>query len=266
MDYGPWTSSLNIMKIVRFSYRKKDGWGVYDEAQGNVRVLEKDPFSSFKTTSFRIPFTQLRLLPPALPSKIVLVGLNYRKHAREMNMESPKEPILFLKPPSSLIPDQASILYPQGVKRLDYEGELALVIKKKIKKIRIKDALPSVLGYTCLNDVTARDLQKQDGQWTRAKSFDTFCPVGPWLARGIDARSLGLTTYLNGKVVQKSCTDDFIFPLEKLIWFISRVMTLLPGDIISTGTPGGIGPMRPLDKVSVEIEKIGILNNTVKRA
>jgi len=130
----------------------------------------------------------------------------------------------------------------------------------------MRDALSSVLGYTCLNDVTARDLQKQDGQWTRAKSFDTFCPVGPWLVREIDARSLRLTTYLNGKVVQKSSTDDFIFPLERLIWFISRVMTLFPGDIISTGTPGGIGPMYPKDKVSVEIEKIGILNNTVKRA
>ncbi|MBN2483294.1 MAG: fumarylacetoacetate hydrolase family protein [Candidatus Omnitrophica bacterium] len=252
------------MRIVKFSYRKKEGWGVLKDAI-IIKVLEKDPFTSLKYSGRELSLREVDICAPASPTKIVLVGLNYRRHARELKMKIPKNPILFLKPPSALITVGDHIVYPPGVKRLDYEGELALVIKKQIKNVSAHEALKSVLGYTCLNDVTARDIQTQDGQWTRAKSFDTFCPVGPWVVPGLDPRSLTLTTLLNGKEVQHSCTDDFVCGVEKLIWFISRVMTLFPGDIISTGTPQGVGPMRPGDEVTVEIEGIGPLVNTVTR-
>jgi 2-keto-4-pentenoate hydratase/2-oxohepta-3-ene-1,7-dioic acid hydratase in catechol pathway len=256
---------FNKMRIVKFSYRKKEGWGILKDAI-TVKVLEKDPFVSLKYSGRELSLREVKVCAPASASKIVLVGLNYRHHARELKMKIPKTPLLFLKPPSALIAAGEPILYPSGIKRLDYEGELALVIKKKIKNVSAKKALSSVLGYTCLNDVTARDIQVQDGQWTRAKSFDTFCPVGPWLVPKLDPHSLTLRTYLNGKTVQQSCTDDFVFGVEQLIWFISRVMTLFPGDIISTGTPKGVGPMRPGDEVTVEIGGIGPLVNTVRRA
>ncbi|MCF7873530.1 MAG: fumarylacetoacetate hydrolase family protein [Candidatus Omnitrophica bacterium] len=200
---------------------------------------------------------------PCLPKKIVLVGLNYRKHAKELGMDIPSEPILFLKPPSSLIRSGQDIIYPQGVKRIDYEAELAVIIKKRAKCIKESRAKDYILGYSCLNDVTARNLQKKDGQWTRAKSFDTFCPLGPCVETDLNPDSLKIQTFLNGKIKQSSNTSDFIFSVNYILSFISKVMTLEAGDIVSTGTPEGIGPMQKGDKVVVDIEGIGSLENQV---
>ncbi len=204
----------------------------------------------------KIPFLKL-------PEKIILVGLNYKDHAKEMEMKIPAEPIIFLKPTSSLIYNGNNIIYPEGVKRLDYEAELAVVIKKQAKNISVEAAKNYILGYTCLNDVTARNLQKKDGQWTRAKSFDSFCPVGPHIETGLDPGAIKIQSYLNGKLKQDSNTSNFIFSVSFLISFISKVMTLKPADIISTGTPAGIGPMQKGDKVRIVIEGIGSLENQV---
>src|SRR3989338_7178718 len=179
------------------------------------------------------------------PSKIILTGLNYRDHAKELKMKIPKTPVIFLKPATALIGHQDKIIYPKGVKRLDYEAELALVIKKKARNVSFGQAKDYILGYTCLNDVTARDLQEKDGQWTRAKSFDTFCPAGPRMETELDTSNLKIQSYLNGKLKQDSTTRRLIFSPAYLVFFISQIMTLLPGDIISTGTPAGVGPMHP---------------------
>ncbi|MBU2044132.1 MAG: fumarylacetoacetate hydrolase family protein [Candidatus Omnitrophica bacterium] len=197
------------------------------------------------------------------PTKIILCGLNYRDHAKELKMKIPKEPVIFLKPLTTLIGPGDKIIYPKGVKRLDYEAELALVIKKKAKGIPFKEARKYILGFTCLNDVTARDLQNKDGQWTRAKSFDTFCPLGPHVETDLDVSNLRIQTYLNRKLKQDSTTSQLIFSVGYLVTFISKVMTLFPGDIISTGTPPGVGPMKPGDIVEVKIEGIGTLRNEV---
>lgn len=198
------------------------------------------------------------------PSKIVLVGLNYRGHARELKMKVPEEPVIFLKPPTTLIGNKGTIIYPGGVTRLDYEAELALIIKKKARNVPVKDSSKYILGFTCLNDVTARDLQKKDGQWSRAKSFDTFCPIGPVIRTGIDTSNLKVCSYLNGCLKQNSTTRNFIFSPGYLLSFISKVMTLLPGDIISTGTPANVGPMKRGDKIEIDIEGIGKLINYLK--
>jgi 2-keto-4-pentenoate hydratase/2-oxohepta-3-ene-1,7-dioic acid hydratase in catechol pathway len=204
----------------------------------------------------------MRLLAQA-PSKIILVGLNYRDHARELGMPIPREPVIFLKPPTALIGHTMNIVYPAGVKRLDYEAELALVIKKEAKDLSPERVKDYIAGYTCLNDVTARDLQKRDGQWTRAKSFDTFCPVGPVLKAGLDVSDVRIRSYLNGQCKQDSTTAHLIFSVPELVSFISHVMTLIPGDIIATGTPAGVGPMKPGDIIEIEIEGIGRLRNRV---
>ncbi|MCF7879095.1 MAG: fumarylacetoacetate hydrolase family protein [Candidatus Omnitrophica bacterium] len=198
-----------------------------------------------------------------LPEKIILVGLNYKDHAKEMKMEIPAEPIIFLKPTSALIKNGDKIIYPEGIKRLDYEAELAVVIKKQAKNIPVEAAKDYILGYTCLNDITARDLQKKDGQWTRAKSFDSFCPVGPHIETDLDPHAINIQSYLNGELKQDSNTSNFIFSVDFLISFISKIMTLKPADIISTGTPAGIGPMQKGDQVEVVIEGIGTLKNRV---
>ncbi|MCF7875116.1 MAG: fumarylacetoacetate hydrolase family protein [Candidatus Omnitrophica bacterium] len=198
-----------------------------------------------------------------LPEKIILVGLNYKDHAKEMKMKIPAEPIIFLKPTSALIKNGDKIIYPEGIKRLDYEAELAVVIKKQAKNIPVEAAKDYILGYTCLNDITARDLQKKDGQWTRAKSFDSFCPVGPHIETDLDPHAINIQSYLNGELKQDSNTSNFIFSVDFLISFISKIMTLKPADIISTGTPAGIGPMQKGDQVEVVIEGIGTLKNRV---
>ncbi|MEW6774944.1 MAG: fumarylacetoacetate hydrolase family protein [Bdellovibrionota bacterium] len=200
------------------------------------------------------------------PSKIVAVGVNYRGHAKEMGKEPPDEPVIFMKPPSALLPSGGTILLPGGYERIDFEGELAFVFGKRARRVSEKDALSYVLGYICLNDVSCRDLQKKDGQWIRAKGFDTFCPVGPRIVAGLDPASLRITTRVNGEVRQSSSTSDLVFGVASLIHRLSHVMTFEPGDLLTTGTPPGVGPLKPGDRVAVEIEGIGVLENSVAAA
>jgi 2-keto-4-pentenoate hydratase/2-oxohepta-3-ene-1,7-dioic acid hydratase in catechol pathway len=198
------------------------------------------------------------------PTKIVCVGLNYHCHAKELGMNTPHHPILFMKPITSLIGPGDKIIYPSQSKRVDYEAELAIVIKDKVKDISKREAMKHIEGFTCLNDVTARDLQKLDKQWVRSKSFDTFCPVGPKIVKSINPNNVRIQSFLNGELKQDSNTSEFIFKVEELVSFISQVMTLNPGDIIATGTPSGIGPMHKGDKIEVKIDGIGTLRNYVK--
>jgi 2-keto-4-pentenoate hydratase/2-oxohepta-3-ene-1,7-dioic acid hydratase in catechol pathway len=197
------------------------------------------------------------------PTKIIAIGLNYLDHAKEFNMEIPEYPLIFIKPPTAVIGNEETIIYPPQTKELHYEGELGIVIGKKTRNVSLEDAKHYIAGYTCANDVTARDLQRLDGQWTRSKSFDTFCPLGPRIAKGIDPTNLAIITRVNGATKQKSNTNQMIFNAFKLVSFISAIMTLMPGDIISTGTPPGVGELQVGDVVEVEIEGIGILRNTV---
>ncbi len=201
---------------------------------------------------------------PPLPSKIVCVGRNYREHAAELGNVAPeKEPLLFLKAPSALVTDGGDIHLPPESQRVDYEGELALVIGKRIKSWPQERWLEALAGVCCANDVTARDLQKKDGQFTRSKSFDTFCPVGPEIVADLDPSDLSIETRVNGVVKQRNRTSNVVFPPAFLVAYVSRMMTLLPGDLILTGTPAGIGPLSPGDLVEVEIEKVGVLKNRV---
>ena len=197
------------------------------------------------------------------PSKIICVGLNYKDHADELGMQYPEVPILFMKPNTSIIYEGDEIIMPSMSERVDYEAELAIVIGKKCKDVSEKDALEYVEGFTCLNDVTARDLQKKDGQWTRAKSFDTFCPIGPKVVKLDEPNNVDVICRVNGEVKQKGNTNNMVFSVEKLISFISKIMTLEEGDIISTGTPSGIGPFKEGDVVEIEIPEIGVLRNKV---
>ena len=206
------------------------------------------------------------LLPPVKPSKVVLVGLNYRDHAKELDMPIPEEPVIFIKPSTAVTGPSSPVIYPKSAERVDYEAELGIVIKDITKSVSASEALEHVAGYTCVNDITARDLQKKDGQWTRAKSFDTFAPVGPWIETELDPSDLRITSFLNGHKKQDSRTSNLIFPVPRLIEFISDVMTLLPGDVIATGTPPGVGPLKPGDEIAVEVEGIGRLVNTVEAA
>jgi 2-keto-4-pentenoate hydratase/2-oxohepta-3-ene-1,7-dioic acid hydratase in catechol pathway len=198
-----------------------------------------------------------------VPSKIIGIGTNYRAHALEMKKPIPDEPLLFLKPLSAVIADGDAIARPPGYARVDYEGELGVVIGQRARRVSREAALEVVMGFTCVNDVTVRDLQAKDVQFTRAKSFDTFCPIGPRIVAGLDPRNLRIVTRLNGEVRQDSTTADLIFDVPALIAFVSSVMTLEPGDVISTGTPSGVGNLTPGDTVEVEIEGIGTLRNTV---
>jgi 2-keto-4-pentenoate hydratase/2-oxohepta-3-ene-1,7-dioic acid hydratase in catechol pathway len=201
---------------------------------------------------------------PQQPTKIVLVGLNYRDHAEELEMPLPEEPILFLKPPTALLGPEDCIIYPEQAQRVDYEAELAVVMQDQSKNVEPEDVMEHVAGFTCLNDVTARDLQKKDGQWTRAKSFDTFCPVGPRIVKEIEPNNVKIQSLLNGDLKQDSSTSNFIFSVEELVSFVSHVMTLKPGDIIATGTPSGIGAMQRGDTIEIKIEGVGTLRNYVR--
>ena len=228
-----------------------------------IQSLEGAPFEGIKTTNQYHRSSDIRLLPPCLPSKVVALGVNYRSHGEEMKSSIPAEPLIFIKPSTSVIGTEENIVYPEQSKRVDYEGELGVVIKSITKNVPREKALDYVLGYTCVNDVTARDLQVKDGQWTRSKGFDTFCPVGPCIETELDPADLALETVLNGEIRQRTRTSELVFPVDILVSFISHVMTLLPGDIIATGTAGGIGPMQPGDIVEVKIEGIGTLRNYV---
>lgn len=206
-----------------------------------------------------------RLLPPCSPSKIICVGRNYAEHAKELGNEVPQEPLIFLKPPSSLIGSGAAIVYPALSQRVDFEGELGVVIGRRGRKIGASEASDYVLGYTCVNDVTARDLQRKDGQWTRGKGFDTFCAVGPCLLPKEDAdfAAMRVRTLVNGEVKQDGSVSEMLFTVNDIIAYVSAFMTLEPGDLIATGTPPGVGPLEPGARVQVEIEQIGVLENTV---
>lgn len=208
-----------------------------------------------------------RLLPPCSPSKIVCVGRNYPEHARELGNEPPKEPLIFLKPPSSLLASGDSIVYPAMAERVDFEGELGVIIGKRARNVPAAEASQYVLGYTCVNDVTARDLQRKDGQWTRGKGFDTFCPAGPCLAprEAVDTSALVVRTFVDGEKKQEAGVAEMMFSVDVIISYVSAFMTLEPGDLIATGTPPGVGPLQPGSRVRIEIEGIGVLENTVIR-
>jgi 2-keto-4-pentenoate hydratase/2-oxohepta-3-ene-1,7-dioic acid hydratase in catechol pathway len=249
------------MKIVHFAVADKVKYGVISGEL--VQAIEDKPFRYLKLTDHYYQLSEVKLLPPCTPSKIVALGLNYRSHAEEFNARLPDAPLIFLKPSTAVIGPEAHIVYPASSTRIDYEGELAVVIKKPVWRVSIEDALDYVLGYTCFNDVTTRDLQAKDKQWTRAKGFDTFAPIGPCIQTELDPANVVVETYLNGELKQRGNTSDLIFTIPELINFISNVMTLLPGDIIATGTPSGIGPMHPGDTVEIKIEPIGTLRNYV---
>ncbi|MBO8154051.1 fumarylacetoacetate hydrolase family protein [Thermovirga sp.] len=232
----------------------------------NIYALEGSIFGIHDKGKFLCRVDEIQSwLPPTDPTKIVAVGLNYTDHAEETGYPIPKEPLLFLKPSTCVVAHKDKVLLPEASKRVDYEAELAIVIAKKAKDISPKDAEEYILGYSCFNDVTARDLQSSDVQWTRSKSFDTFGPYGPWIEMEIDPSNLKVQMIKNGQVVQESNTRHFIFPVPELVSYISKVMTLLPGDVIITGTPSGIGPVQPNDTMEVHIEKIGSLVNFVDK-
>jgi 2-keto-4-pentenoate hydratase/2-oxohepta-3-ene-1,7-dioic acid hydratase in catechol pathway len=249
------------MRLVRFQDEGRAAYGILEGDE--VAELEGDIFGPLNTRPARRPLSRVRLLAPCSPGKIVAVGLNYRDHAEELGLAVPDEPIIFLKPPTTVIGPGEAVAYPPMSAQVDYEAELGIVIRDQVKNIGPEQARDHILGYTCANDVTARDLQRKDGQWTRAKSFDTFCPAGPWIETELDPDDLLVESYLNGKRRQSSRTAQFIFPVDRLVSFISQIMTLSPGDLIITGTPAGIGPMKPGDEIEVRIEGIGSLTNTV---
>lgn len=250
------------MKYYRFRYEKKIRYGILKG--DSLQLISGSPFKRFTALPTVIPIGEVALLPPVKPSKIVAVGRNYRDHAAERNKPVPKEPLLFLKPSSAVIGPHDAILLPEMSQRVDYEGELALVLKKKASRLsEDADVADYILGYTCFNDVTARDLQDRDVQFTRAKSFDTFAAIGPCISSGLDPGAIRLKTFLNGKLRQSGNTKNFLFPVPFLVRYISRIMTLFPGDVITTGTPAGVGPMHTGDRVDIQIEGIGTLSNTV---
>ncbi len=249
------------MKIVRFAIGNKVGYGILKDE--TIQSLEEEPYRQLIPSDHYYQLSGVKLLSPCTPSKIVALGLNYRHHAEELDAPVPNAPLIFLKPSTSVIGHEDNIVYPSSSRRVDYEGELAVVIKKPVWRVSVEDALDYVLGYTCFNDITARDLQQKDTQWTRAKGFDTFAAVGPYIETELDLGNVALETYLNGKLKQQGNTSDLIYSIPELINFISHVMTLLPGDIIATGTPSGIGPMYSGDTVEVRIESIGTLRNHV---
>lgn len=250
------------MRLIRYA---KDGTTAYGSLtrEEEVQPLAGDPFGDLEPAGDPISLSHVLLLAPVVPSKIVAIGLNYRDHAEEQGLKVPEEPILFLKPSTALLDPEGEIVYPEMAARVDYEAELAVVIKRAAKAVPVERAREFILGYTCFNDVTARDLQKKDRQWTRAKSFDTFAPLGPCIVTDLEPGSLEIRCFLNGTLKQRSTTAHLVFPVERLVSFISRVMTLLPGDVIATGTPAGIGPMQRGDHVAVMIEGIGTLKNVV---
>jgi 2-keto-4-pentenoate hydratase/2-oxohepta-3-ene-1,7-dioic acid hydratase in catechol pathway len=229
-----------------------------------ISEIHGEPWGRRELTGKTWPLDRVKLLPPAVPTKIVCVGRNYLDHAKELNSDVPKQPLIFMKPPSSVIAPDEPIVLPRISQRVDYEGELAMIIGRRCYQLRDSDDVhPYILGYTCLNDVTARDLQKLDVQFTRAKGFDTFCPFGPLLETHIDPAGVAVETFVNGVGKQSGHTSQMIFPLDVIIRFIAQVMTLEPGDVIATGTPAGVSPVAPGDVIEVSVGGIGTLRNPV---
>jgi 2-keto-4-pentenoate hydratase/2-oxohepta-3-ene-1,7-dioic acid hydratase in catechol pathway len=252
------------VRIARVSHRGAISFGVIEG--DTVAELSGPPIGALRFSGNRAPLAECRLLAPVLPSKVIAVGLNYASVAEEVGMALPKEALLTLKPSTAVIGTDEAIRKPADVEVLDFEGELAVVVAGLVRNADEQAAAEAILGYTCANDVTARDLREREGQWTRAKGYDTFCPLGPWIETDLEAAGLQLETRVNGEVRQSASTKDLVFPPAALVSFVSRVMTLLPGDVISTGTPSGVGPLQPGDVVEVEIEGIGVLRNPVVTA
>ncbi|MEX1248912.1 MAG: fumarylacetoacetate hydrolase family protein [Anaerolineales bacterium] len=251
------------MRIIRYldaAGTPRYGWTLDGKGGG----IEGDPFSAFKRESLEFPLENVRLLPPVAPTKIICVGRNYVAHAQEHDAEVPEVPLLFLKPPSSLIGTGETILLPPQSQRVEHEAELAVVIGKRSRWLNLETAKDAILGYTVANDITARDLQRRDGQWTRGKGFDTFCPVGPWIETDFDAADAVITCKVNDELRQMGSTRDMVFPVRQLVAYASSVMTLEPGDLLLTGTPSGVGPLQDGDELVTGIEGLGELRNPVK--
>ena len=254
------------MKIVRVDTEVDDITYGAVEPEG-IRLHRGTPLVAWEPTETVVAWDKARLLAPVIPTKVVCVGRNYADHAAEMGNDVPERPILFLKPPTSVIGPLRAVRYPTDSHEVHHEAELAVVIGKVTRNVEIEDVGPHILGYTAANDVTARDLQRLDGQWTRAKGFDTFCPLGPAIDTDLDPQeSLSIICRVNGEVRQSGVTSDMVFGVGELVSYISRVMTLLPGDVVLTGTPEGVGPVEPGDRMEVEIEGIGTLINPVVAA
>jgi 2-keto-4-pentenoate hydratase/2-oxohepta-3-ene-1,7-dioic acid hydratase in catechol pathway len=250
------------MKIVRVQTDEGISYGTAEP--GGVRIHKGSPLVAWEETEVLIPFDKVELLSPVLPSKVVCIGRNYADHAAEMGNEVPDEPKIFIKPSTSVVGPGANIVYPEDSTNVHHEAELAIVMGGIARHVKAEDADSMILGYTAANDVTARDLQRKDGQWTRGKSFDTFCPIGPAINTEFNAaEGMRIAASVNGELRQEGSTSDMIFGPHELVAFVSRVMTLLPGDVILTGTPAGVGPMEPGDRVDIEIEGIGVLSNKV---
>jgi 2-keto-4-pentenoate hydratase/2-oxohepta-3-ene-1,7-dioic acid hydratase in catechol pathway len=255
------------MLLVRFALKNKIKYGMLTD--DTIKSYKGNPFNSSEVKLNKLKFDgesyklgDVRLLAPCTPSKVACLGLNYRPHADEVQMNLPKLPLLFMKPSTAVIGPEDEIIFPADYTRVDYEAELAVVIGKKAKLVTEDKVNDYILGYTCFNDVTERDQQSADGQWTRSKSYDTFAPIGPYIETDVDGSSLQVELFLNGEKKQSGNTRDLLFNIPRLVSFISGVMTLLPGDVIATGTPPGIAPMKPGDIVEVKIEKIGTLRNS----
>ena len=251
------------MKIGRYESDGRISFGIVDPKGGTVREIDGDPFDGIRETGAVRRLSEVRLLAPVAPSKIVAVGLNYRDHAKEMGKKIPEEPLIFLKAPSALNRPGGDVVYPAASRRVDYEAELAVVIGKRAKDVSEGEAPSVILGYTGINDVTARDLQTKDGLYARAKGFDTFAPLGPWIETELDPSGLSVRCTVNGVVRQDGNTREMGASVFRLVEFISHVMTLLPGDVIATGTPPGVGPVQVGDEMTVEVEGIGTLTNRI---
>ena len=249
------------MRIARYSHDGEVKFGIVEG--DDLADIVGHPFGPITFSGERRPIASVRLLPPVLPSKVVAIGKNYAEHASEMGGDVPEQPLVFLKPSTSVVGSGDTIAYPPSSSRVDYEGELAVVIGRLCRDVPESRAMEVVFGYTCANDVTARDQQKTDGQWSRAKGYDSFCPLGPWIETEVSADDLRVTTTLNGEVKQDGRTSQIVHKIPSLVTYITACMTLLPGDVILTGTPAGVGPMQVGDEVAVEIEGIGRLVNTV---
>ncbi|OGC96164.1 MAG: hypothetical protein A2W25_07100 [candidate division Zixibacteria bacterium RBG_16_53_22] len=250
-------------KFVRIRTDKGVSWGITDGAR--IELIDNAPWHAYKNIGETVPFEYSSLASPVIPSKLVFIGLNYKDHIKDIQLSNgiPDEPIIFMKPPTAVIGPNDDIPHYSWLDRIDFEGELAAVIGKKIFRANPHQARDSILGFTCVNDITARNVQRKDGQWTRAKSFDGFCPVGPWISVGIDPLDLLIETRVDDVVKQSSRTSQQIWNIYELVAFISGIMTLFPGDLISSGTPLGTGPLAPGDQVSVTIQDIGTLKNGV---
>jgi 2-keto-4-pentenoate hydratase/2-oxohepta-3-ene-1,7-dioic acid hydratase in catechol pathway len=253
------------MRIIRFKNKNNEvqfGWVI----QEKVGLIQGDPFGEYRRFETSMLLSELELLLPCQPSKIIAVGRNYAEHAAEMNNELPAYPLIFMKPPSALITNGEPILLPGQSSRVEHEAELAIVVGKEAKNLNQNNVREAIFGYTIANDVTARDLQKIDGQWTRAKGFDTFCPLGPWIDTEFDPSDAMISCHVNHALRQMGSTKDMTFNPAQLMIYISSIMTLMPGDLILTGTPAGVGPLVDGDLVTVQIDGLGTLVNPVKKA